>query len=219
MVALVTEELGLVQRWSESLRHSGRVFSVVDAAMLASAQHTAGALCLFDLGRRAGSDPAMLLTAVREFPETRFIALTARLTADEGLLLLRAGVRGYCNRLASPKIIGTILDTVEGGEIWASRQVTDHLLAQALGQSVATSGSRGPALFQNLTRREVEIAKQVAAGRSNKTIAAEAGISERTVKTHLNNIFRKTGVRNRVQLALAINDAELAPRQLSSGRI
>ena len=58
--------------------------------------------------------------------------------------------------------------------------------------------------------------EQVAAGQSNKMIAAEAGITERTVKTHLNNIFRKTGVRNRVQLALAVNDAEDLPRRLSS---
>jgi DNA-binding NarL/FixJ family response regulator len=110
-----------------------------------------------------------------------------------------------------------VLDTVEAGQVWASRQVTDFLLAQAIGGATALDGTARPALFQALTRRETEIAEQVAAGHSNKMIAAEAGITERTVKTHLNNIFRKTGVRNRVQLALAVNDAEDPPRRLSSG--
>ena len=64
-----------------------------------------------------------------------------------------------------------------------------------------------PDPFGQLTAREAGIARQVAAGHSNKVIAADSGISERTVKAHLNSIFRKTGIRNRVQLALAVSQA------------
>lgn len=67
-----------------------------------------------------------------------------------------------------------------------------------------------------MTAREMEVAEQVAAGYSNKLIAAEAGITERTVKAHLNSIFRKTGIRNRVQLALAISQANEGSAHLSN---
>jgi DNA-binding NarL/FixJ family response regulator len=74
---------------------------------------------------------------------------------------------------------------------------------------------QGP--FGQLTARETEIAEQVAAGHSNKVIAAENGISERTVKAHLNAIFRKTGLHNRVQLALAVSQANRDSWRLSNG--
>jgi DNA-binding NarL/FixJ family response regulator len=217
MIALVAADLGLVQRWSEGVRRSGRELLVLDEPALQRGAMSKGGLCLFDLGGRGGGDPGALLRVMAARPGTLFIALTAHPTAEEGLRMLRAGVRGYCNRLAGPRVIGAILDSVEAGEIWAGRQVTDYLLAQAIGDAVDAGMTSRPALFQVLTRREYEIAEQVAAGSSNKLIAAEAGITERTVKTHLNNIFRKTGVTNRVQLALAINQAEAAPRKLSNG--
>lgn len=217
MITLVTTAVSLVGPWSEAGRRGGRVFRVLDADGLFSDPEPPANVCLFDLGPRGDGDPAPLLRALTTFPDCRFVALTARPTAAEGLRLLRAGASGYCNRQASPRAAGAVLDAIENGQIWASRQVTDFLLAQAIGGAVATPGPARPVLFQILTRRENEIAAQVAAGHSNKRIAAEAGVTERTVKTHLNNIFRKTGVRNRVQLALAINEAEAAPRKLSIG--
>jgi len=56
----------------------------------------------------------------------------------------------------------------------------------------------------SLTPREEQIAQAIAAGRSNRDIAAQLGITEQTVKNHLTNIFGKVGVENRLQLALAL---------------
>ncbi|RZV48239.1 MAG: response regulator transcription factor, partial [Pseudomonadales bacterium] len=95
-------------------------------------------------------------------------------------------------------------------------QVTDYLLKVALAEKTKASAPKESLLGQ-LTAREAGIAKQVAAGHSNKVIAADSGISERTVKAHLNSIFRKTGIRNRVQLALAVSQANENPRRLSNG--
>lgn len=214
MITLVSGDLGIVRRWSEGIRRGGRAFRLVDPAVVRSGTVIIDEWCIFDLGSSGDADLSALLGLVARNPGTGFVTVTARPTATEGLQLLRAGVRGYCNRLASPEVIDAVLTSVTSGEIWAGRQVTDHLLAAALGRVAAPAA---PRLFRGLTRREVEIAEQVAAGRSNKIIAADAGITERTVKTHLNNIFRKTGVRNRVQLALAISQAELVPPKLSNG--
>ena len=217
MITLVASDLGLVGTWSEVCHRSGRPFQVLDAAGLASAPEPPSGVCVYDLGPRGGTDLATMLRTLAEYPDCRFIALTARPTAEEGLRLLGAGVGGYCNRQASSVAITAVLDSVEAGQVWASHQVTDYLLAQAIGGATRMAGAARPALFQGLTQRETEIAVQVAAGQSNKMIAAETGITERTVKTHLNNNFRKTGVRNRVQLVLAINEANAAPRRFSNG--
>ena len=59
--------------------------------------------------------------------------------------------------------------------------------------------------LDELTSREVMVAKLVGRGESNREIAAELEITERTVKAHLSAIFTKLGVRDRVQLALTVN--------------
>jgi len=65
----------------------------------------------------------------------------------------------------------------------------------------AVSGEK----FRTLTVREIEVARAVARGDSNKEIARHLGITERTVKAHLSTLFEKLGVRDRLQLALAVN--------------
>jgi DNA-binding NarL/FixJ family response regulator len=117
--------------------------------------------------------------------------------------------------LASAQVLAVLLATVASGKIWAGRQVTEYLLNVALESTPHPSGAKKD-LFEQMTAREAEVAEQVAAGYSNKLIAAEAGITERTVKAHLNSIFRKTGIRNRVQLALAISQANEGSPRLSN---
>jgi len=214
MILLAMDDLGLVRRWAEAARACGAEFVVAPAGVLPRPLPPDTALCLFDLGPRGGADRSVLNEAVAGNPETRFVVLTARPHAQEGLAVLRAGARGYCNRLASPRVGGAVLAAVGDGEVWAGRQVTEHLLSRALSSTVSEVASVD---FASLTTRESEIAAQVAAGLSNKVIAAQSGISERTVKIHLNKIFRKTGVRNRTQLALAFSGRDPEARRFSSG--
>jgi DNA-binding CsgD family transcriptional regulator len=69
-------------------------------------------------------------------------------------------------------------------------------------ESTLKRGGRGKALRRPLSPREREIAAAVASGRTNREIAALHGISVQTVKNHITSVFLKTGVSNRVQLAL-----------------
>lgn len=214
MIFLAMNDLALIRRWSEAVRICRADHAVIDPATLSRPLPADAAICVLDLGPRGGVDLSTLGDAIAGNPETRFVALTARPHVEEGLGVLRSGARGYCNRLASPHAGGAVLATVTDGEIWAGRQVTEHLLKRIASPTSDPAGSDG---FQTLTAREAEIATQVAAGHSNKVIAADNGISERTVKVHLNSIFRKTGVRNRVQLALAVNSRGPVAAKLSSG--
>lgn len=216
LIAVSGSDHPLLMRWSDMAGRSGHDCIILPPSTLRGGLGVAADICLFDLGPRGATDPGALLGAVQASVGTRFVAMTARPAADEGLHLLRGGVRGYCNRLVSAEVFGALLSTVASGEIWAGRQVTDFLLGATLAGD-AYHAAPVHSLLDHLTAREVQIAEQVAAGVSNKVIAVDNGISERTVKAHLNNIFRKTGVRNRVQLALAVSRAGGGQRRLSSG--
>ena len=211
MIAALGRDMGVLRRWTQALRDHGHECTVM---MPGEAGGLAPSLCLFDLGSRGEADLSVLIDAIAAAPTMHFVAMTARPNAGEGLTLLRAGARGYCNRLAAPGVLNALVTSVEHGEIWAGKQVTDHLLQAALGSAPVTVAED---LNSHLTPREQQIAQQVAAGLSNKVIAAESGITERTVKAHLNSIFRKTGIRNRVQLALAITQSDDGRQRSSSG--
>ncbi len=216
MITLLTSDLSLAARWTAVLRMAGREYSVIDSLQPPQIGPDGG-ICLIDLGPRGVADLEAILAGIAARPLARFAVLTARPDPREGLQVLRAGARGYCNRLASPEVAAALVTAIESGEIWAGRQVTEFLLGNALGKASDGPGGHEPALLDGLTPREVEIASQVAAGLTNKVIAAENGISERTVKVHLNNIYRKTGLSNRVQLALALNRVPDGARKMSNG--
>lgn len=211
MIAVVGRDMGLLRRWTEALREAGHSCTVLTPR---ETRPQAPAVCLFDLGPRGGADTSALIDAIAGAPTSRFVAMSARPHAAEGIALLRAGATGYCNRLAAPGVLNALVTSVDHGEIWAGKQVTDHLLRAAIADAPATEAGD---LNSRLTPREQQIAQQVAAGLSNKVIAADAGITERTVKAHLNSIFRKTGIRNRVQLALAVSQSGDGHLRRSSG--
>ena len=92
------------------------------------------------------------------------------------------------------------------GGLWMPPGLLQRLLALSLRTTPAPSTQPAAAL-EELTAREREVAAQVALGASNSEIADTLGITGRTVKAHLTAIFAKLGVRDRVQLALAMRGA------------
>jgi len=213
-IVVTGDDRAMLQRWANALRTDGRDCTLLSPAAFLGGLRVRADICLFDLGPTGNADPGLLLEGLYEFGQTHFIAMSATPNAGEGLKLLHSGARGYCNRQASAKVLSALLSTVESGEIWAGKQVTDHLL-QALPAHEPDSSSLQTADFSGLTSREMEIANAVAEGLSNKVIAADANISQQTVKAHMNSIFRKTGLRNRVQLALAVTQRKEHRRRQS----
>lgn len=208
LIWLFGSDLTRLSHWSEALDAAAHDHGILPLSSLAANAQVPADLCLFDLGPRGDADSAVLTQAIDAHAASRFVALTARPHAAEGLALLRAGVRGYVNRLAGARVIEAVVDGVLGGDIWAGPEVTDHLLQQALSMPT-DQAIAGEQVLAQLTPRETEVAMGVAAGHSNKVIALDSGVSERTIKAQLNSIFRKTGIRNRVQLALAL--AQIRP--------
>jgi DNA-binding NarL/FixJ family response regulator len=109
---------------------------------------------------------------------------------------LRAGARGYLTKDASAGEIREALQRVTSGQAAIDPAVQQHLVnAIATGKSTAAT----PQLPAGLTQREAEVLALIAQGLSNIEIAGRLVVSETTVKSHVNHLFAKTGVRDRAQ--------------------
>jgi DNA-binding NarL/FixJ family response regulator len=130
----------------------------------------------------------------QERPQARVIALTT--FADEPTVLsaLRAGARGYLTKDAGAEEIHRAILAVARGEAALDAAVQHHVIAAAVSES-APAGE----LPDGLTPREAEVLALIADGLTNGEIAAKLVVSQATVKSHVNHLFAKAGVRDRAQ--------------------
>lgn len=142
----------------------------------------------------------------------KVLLLALELTTEEELSALAAGAAGCCGHNLLPEKIRQIFATVGDGGVWISSAALPHLLQRLkrlenLTQQNKSQKENGAHLDEiaGLTPREREIVDLVAKGDSNKIIARELNITDRTVKTHLSIIFQKLKVNDRLQLALLAN--------------
>lgn len=119
----------------------------------------------------------------------------------EAMQALQAGARGYVHALSPAEMLEQVALVTGNQGIW----VPAELLGKVVGAAFTTLGGREsltPESLATLTERERAVALAVAEGRSNKEVARQLDITERTVKAHLGAVFRKLGVRDRMQLVL-----------------
>lgn len=149
----------------------------------------------------------------------RVIVLSGAPDKDEGLQAMEAGARGYAHAYAVPALLQEVAVVVSHGGLWLGPEVLQHLVSNTHDAlrlrprpaSAAQGVGAIAAAWARLTAREVEVARAVAQGRSNKEVADALFISERTVKAHLGSIFDKLGVRDRLQLVLHMAAAAETP--------
>jgi NarL family two-component system response regulator LiaR len=141
-----------------------------------------------------------------EAPRSRVIVLTSFLDEERLLPAIQAGAAGYLLKNAQPSELARAIHAAQRGET-----IIDPTAAARLVEAIAANPTRVIAEPERLTRREREVLELIAAGRSNKRIAFELGISEKTVKTHVGHLLAKLGVTDRTQAALlAVRDGLIA---------
>jgi two-component system, NarL family, nitrate/nitrite response regulator NarL len=148
-----------------------------------------------------------------ESPATGIVVIIETPRIQDIVEAFELGARGVVLRASLPLAWKTGLRSVLAGQYW----VEDKSVALLLEAVRNLLGRPQPAKsFPDfgLTLREMEIAGEIAAGRSNKDVSREFSICERTVKHHLTNIFRKVGVSSRLELAVLLRDT-IAPVQQS----
>jgi DNA-binding NarL/FixJ family response regulator len=129
-------------------------------------------------------------------PDTAIVVLTTYADDDSILAALRAGALGYLTKDAGREQIARALHAAAEGQAVLDPAVQARLVAAA-GRAPDAIPSRP--LPDGLTAREAEVLSLIASGRTNTQIAAALVISPSTVKTHINNIFGKTGISDRAQ--------------------
>ena len=135
-------------------------------------------------------------------PQTQVVVLTTY-SDDESIIgALQAGALGYLTKDATRAEIGRAVLAAAAGQAVLDPEVQQRLLSAAVRAPAAPSagGAADPGdADTDLTPRESEVLRLIAAGKSNREIARALFVSEATVKTHVNRIFAKTGSRDRTQ--------------------
>jgi DNA-binding NarL/FixJ family response regulator len=144
-----------------------------------------------------GAEATRRITA--EHPGTRVVVLTTYADDESIIGALQAGALGYLTKDATRAEIGRAVVAAAAGQAVLDPGVQKRLLSAAARAPQAVADAGAECGGADLTPREAEVLRLIAAGQTNREIARGLFVTEATVKTHVNRIFAKTGARDRVQ--------------------
>ncbi|MFP7736072.1 response regulator [Priestia aryabhattai] len=133
----------------------------------------------------------------KQAPHIKVMILTSFSDQDHVIPALEAGASGYQLKESDPDELVAAIRKLMNGENQLHPKVTTHLLTR-----LTKSSEKKVNFIDHLTKREKDVLKEIAKGKSNKEIGASLHITEKTVKTHVSNILSKLGVQDRTQAAL-----------------
>ncbi|NUR84324.1 MAG: response regulator transcription factor [Nonomuraea sp.] len=203
--ALVRAGLSLMLRAAPDLEV---VADVADGSEVeAAVRDHAPDVVLMDV-RMATVDGITATRRLRSRPDAPEVIVLTTFDADDHVFgALRAGAGGFLLKDTPPAEIVEAVRKVAAGDPILSPSVTRRLIAHLRPEDDDRRKLEGRRLLERLSDREREVALAVAQGKPNAVIAAELHMSIGTVKGYISRILTKSGLDNRVQLALAVHDA------------
>jgi DNA-binding NarL/FixJ family response regulator len=193
---MVCEDHQIVREGLVALLESHDDFQVVGeagdgAAAIALFRRQPPDVTLIDLRMPRVDGVEVIRTLRREHPDSRFLVLTTYDSEDDISRALQAGASGYLLKGTNRSTLRDAIRLVHAGRRYIPPEIAERVLP-------------GPAA-EELTEREVEVLRRIAEGMSNREIGTQLGISESTVKTHVNRLLGKLGVTDRTKaLVLAV---------------
>lgn len=142
-----------------------------------------------------------LRAIMEKSPRVKIILLTSTITTQQIIEALQIGARGIVLKDAAAADLSKSMRAVLSGDYWIGGERVVNLVA-ALNELMKQAAATPEKKTYGLTPRELEVVTCIVEGCSNKDVARQFAISEETVKRHLSNIFDKTGVSTRLELAL-----------------
>ena len=140
-----------------------------------------------------------ILALKKNFPKAKIIFLSLRdIRGDMELNVIKMGAKGFLCAKDSLKTLIQAIKSCYNGEIWATRRSTNIIIDNLQGKIITRKKDE----VDILTPQEKKVLILLASGFKNAEIAQKLFISEKTVKTHINKIFKKIKVTNRLQAAL-----------------
>ena len=147
----------------------------------------------------------------RQSADSRIIVLANVPDQRQAVDLLKQGAAGYCHAYTPAAVLLEVKAVVEHGGLWLGQELLQRLIMVSKGM-LGNQPQHIAELTHKLTAREREVALEAAQGLSNKQIARNLDITERTVKAHLKHVFKRLQVRDRLQLALLLSERRTADR-------
>jgi DNA-binding NarL/FixJ family response regulator len=156
-------------------------------------------------------DLERVLSYRNKFPTMNTIIVGKRFNEENvmAMMMLHKGVRGFFRITQDDKHLIKCIRNVARGEFWLDATLTTRIIAELIKECMKKKDrlkyltQLGKAKMEMLSPREMEILELLSHSMTNEEIAEELSLSEETVKTHLHKIFKKAGIRNRVEAALA----------------
>jgi DNA-binding NarL/FixJ family response regulator len=143
----------------------------------------------------------------RSRPSLRLIVIGPEGKDELVMESIIAGARAYLDLTADADMVRQAIDTVTSGSIWAPRRLLSKLIDRLLKAPDSSLTNAPP----HLTHREKQVLELILQARSNREIARQLGIEERTVKAHVGRLMRKTGADNRIELTMRALNRPLTP--------
>ena len=164
-------------------------------------------ILLLDLKMPKGDVVQNLLDVGARSPSTKVMILTAFSDEENVLNAAKGGAKGYVPKGVPSATLLQAIKVVHNGSSWIDKDISTWETFEEIVQNQTSSRDAVPRMDESikaLTKREMEILKLVAEGLTNEEIGKKIFISEKTVKTHLTNIFDKLKVNNRFKAALML---------------
>ncbi len=166
-------------------------------------------LLLLDLNLQGENGLDLLPRLLEQFPDLKVLVLTASIDQEDRVNSIKLGARGVVLKYAAAENLIKSIRKVADGEMWVDHETTKKLFEELADRR----GPKTESPLDLLTDREREVTALVGEGLRNKEIADRLFISERTVKTHISNIFQKLDLSDRLELALFAINQGLAKHQ------
>lgn len=154
------------------------------------------------------------------FPQLKILAFPNQTSQTAALRMFSQGVNGQCAPFIGNEQLDLVMSVVSSGEIWGGKTFIENLInesarsASMKAESINQGKRRGDdkrlkndAILASLSQREMDVAKLVGQGLNNKKIAQELDITDRTVKAHLTAIFKKLTLKDRLSVALLVQNS------------
>lgn len=193
----------LLAHWEEAFA-SAKIATALNTAILKSAKESDTVVWLhMQSGDSAIAD--ILTSALQQSPALKIIVLSNEPSQQDAFQAMSAGASGYCHAYSAADVLHEVRSVVVHGGIWLGRELLQQLIKVSSGL-VTNQSEQVAAALSKLTQRERDVAVEAAKGLSNKEIARLLNITERTVKAHISACFERLGIKDRLQLALILND-------------
>lgn len=142
----------------------------------------------------------------KSYPNAKIVVLANAPDQAEALYALSLGAVGYSHAFATADALKEIRTVIEHGGLWLGNSLLQKLI-EVSTKLTSTKTQQAEFLLNQLTQREREVAIEAAKGLSNKEIARILSITDRTVKAHLASVFERLNVKDRLHLALILNQS------------